>query len=155
MKRLYLDCDGVLADFDGGFLKRFGTPSRDYEAQQGPNIFWRDLQEEDEFYRRLPVLTGAKEFVMNVRHHRPIILTGCPLGTWAHGQKIDWAAEHFPSIPMICTRSKDKRLFCEPGDVLVDDWLKYRDLWEGVGGIFVHHKGDFAETLLNVHRLHQ
>jgi hypothetical protein len=25
------------------------------------------------------------------------------------------------------------------GDVLVDDYLRYRDLWEKAGGIFVHH----------------
>lgn len=26
------------------------------------------------------------------------------------------------------------------GDILVDDTLKYRDLWSGAGGIFVHHR---------------
>jgi hypothetical protein len=27
-----------------------------------------------------------------------------------------------------------------PGDVLVDDLLKYRHLWEEAGGVFVHHR---------------
>ena len=26
-----------------------------------------------------------------------------------------------------------------PGDVLVDDYLRYRELWEKAGGIFIHH----------------
>jgi hypothetical protein len=26
-----------------------------------------------------------------------------------------------------------------PGDVLVDDYLRYRELWENAGGIFIHH----------------
>jgi hypothetical protein len=26
-----------------------------------------------------------------------------------------------------------------PGDILVDDYLKYRHLWEEAGGVFVHH----------------
>lgn len=27
----------------------------------------------------------------------------------------------------------------KPGDVLVDDNLKYRELWETAGGVFIHH----------------
>jgi hypothetical protein len=26
-----------------------------------------------------------------------------------------------------------------PGDILVDDYLKYRHLWEEAGGVFIHH----------------
>ncbi len=26
-----------------------------------------------------------------------------------------------------------------PGDVLVDDFLKYKHLWEEAGGVFIHH----------------
>jgi 5'(3')-deoxyribonucleotidase len=148
--RLYIDCDGVLADFDGAFMARFGTPSRDYESKEGANRFWQNLEAEPEFYRRLPVFDGAADFMETLRPLRPIILTGCPLGTWAYGQKIEWAAEHFPGVPMVCTRSKDKRLFCRLGDVLVDDWLKYRELWEEAGGTFVHHVGDFHSTLLSI-----
>ena len=32
------------------------------------------------------------------------------------------------------------------GDVLVDDQARHRHLWEGVGGIFVHHR-DARTTL--------
>jgi hypothetical protein len=34
----------------------------------------------------------------------------------------------------------DKRNHCQSGDVLVDDTLKHRHLWEEAGGIFIHHK---------------
>jgi hypothetical protein len=27
----------------------------------------------------------------------------------------------------------------EPGDVLVDDREKHRDLWDNAGGVFIHH----------------
>ena len=36
----------------------------------------------------------------------------------------------------------------DPGDVLVDDRLNHRDLWEHAGGIFVHHKN--AEQTLRL-----
>lgn len=36
--------------------------------------------------------------------------------------------------------SKQKCLhMMNPGDVLVDDYLRYRELWEKAGGIFIHH----------------
>ena len=61
-------------------------------------------------------------------------------GGWAESQKIDWAAKHFPGVEMITCLSRDKYLHMKrPGDVLVDDYLRYRDLWEKAGGIFVHH----------------
>jgi hypothetical protein len=36
-------------------------------------------------------------------------------------------------------RSQDKARFCKPGDVLIDDWSRYRDKWEAAGGVFIHH----------------
>ncbi|WP_287360681.1 hypothetical protein [Mesorhizobium sp.] len=140
MTQLFLDCDGVLADFDSAFAAHFGHPPRVYEAQKGSNTFWRDIQHEaKDFYRHLPLMADARALYDAVAHLRPIILTGCPLGGWAEPQKLAWAAEHFPGVPMITCMSKDKRTYCRPGDILVDDYLKYRDLWEGAGGVFIHH----------------
>jgi len=27
----------------------------------------------------------------------------------------------------------------KPGDIIIDDYLKYRHLWVEAGGIFIHH----------------
>jgi hypothetical protein len=41
---------------------------------------------------------------------------------------------------MIACRSESKRQYMrQPGDVLVDDRLKYASLWIEAGGKFVHH----------------
>jgi hypothetical protein len=80
------------------------------------------------------------ELYQAVAHLNPILLTGCPDGGWAEPQKIAWAAHHFPRAKIITCRSKDKSLYIQkPGDVLVDDYLRYKHLWEQAGGIFVHH----------------
>ncbi len=77
-----------------------------------------------------------------VAHLRPVILTGLPRGGWAAPQKLRWAARHFPGARVITTMARAKRDHMEaPGDVLVDDLLKYRGLWEEAGGVFVHHRG--------------
>ena len=75
-----------------------------------------------------------------VKHLRPTILTGLPLGKWAAPQKERWAAAHFPGVPIITTMARQKHLHMEQGDVLVDDRENHRKLWEDAGGIFIHHK---------------
>jgi hypothetical protein len=42
--------------------------------------------------------------------------------------------------------ARDKRDHAKTGDVLVDDMVKHRHLWEEAGGIFIHHRSA-AETI--------
>lgn len=139
-RRLFLDCDGVLADFDSYAGMIFGMHPRAAEKEIGTPEFWSRLQNHDGgFYRNLPVMHDALELYQAVKHLDPVILTGLPLGDWAEPQKREWGAQHFPGVKMICCMSKDKRAHMKPGDVLVDDFLRYKDLWEEAGGVFIHH----------------
>jgi hypothetical protein len=150
MSRLYLDCDGVLADFDGAFEEQFGLPPRAYEAKHGIGAFWRDLRRQaPQFYLFLPLKADARELHDAVKHLEPTILTGCPSGGWAEPQKVAWAGVHFPGTPIITCMARDKRTYCQPGDVLVDDQAKHREPWTEAGGVFVLHRSA-AETIPQV-----
>jgi hypothetical protein len=139
-RKLFLDCDGVLADFASYAFEIFGLPPRDAEAKHGTKRFWQDPSGHPDFFNRLPLMPDARALYEAVKHLHPTILTGMPpLGDWAEPQKKAWAARHFPGTPVICCPSKDKCLHLQPGDVLVDDYLKYRQLWIDAGGTFVHH----------------
>lgn len=141
MNQLFIDCDGVLADFDTSAEQLFNQNSRDAEKALGTPAFWRRIREQDSFYSRLPLLPDAMELYQAIAHLNPIILTGCPAGGWAEPQKMEWATRHFPGVRMITCLSREKcRFLGRPGDILVDDYLKYRHLWEQAGGIFVHHQ---------------
>ena len=148
---LFLDCDGVLADFDRGATAVLGMPPRAFEKRHGLGRFWAKLAKAPDFYFGLPLLDGATELFEAVRHLDPIILTGRPQGNWAAGQKVRWAARHFPGTRIITTMARDKRNHAREGDVLVDDQLRHRHLWEEVGGIFVHHRSA-AETIDELRR---
>lgn len=137
--QLFLDCDGVLASFDEYAEIIFGLPPRKAEAALGAKRFWCDLQNHGGFYEKLPLMSDAMELYEAVKHMEPIILTGLPLGDWAEPQKRAWGQKHFPDTTMICCASKDKRNYMQPGDVIVDDWPKYKELWEEAGGIFILH----------------
>jgi hypothetical protein len=85
-------------------------------------------------------MADARELFDAVEHLKPTILTGLPLGNWAAPQKVRWAAEHFPGVPIITCMARDKHRHMSPGDVLVDDRATHQAAWEEAGGVFVHHK---------------
>ena len=146
MPQLYLDCDGVLADFDAGAEAILGLRPKAFEQRYNIGKMWAKLAGAPDFYGTLPLMPGAMELFEAVRHLNPIILTGLPRGNWAAGQKVRWAAEHFPGTRIITCMAVDKRKHAKSGDVLVDDMLKHRQLWEEAGGVFVHHR-TVPETL--------
>lgn len=151
-RRVYLDCDGVLADFDRGAAAVLGMPAKAFEKRFGLRTFWTRLAQADGFFERLEPMPDATVLYQAVRHLEPVILTGVPRGTWAEPQKKRWAARHFPGVEVITTQSALKREHCHPGDALVDDTDRFRHLWEAEGGIFVHHS-DAASSIAELRRL--
>lgn len=138
--RLFLDADGVLADFDAGAQQLLGMYPRAFEKKHGRGVFWKRLAGAKNFYGSLPEMPDARLLFEAVKHLRPTILTGLPLGSWAAPQKIEWAAEHFPGVPIITCMARDKHKHMNPGDVLVDDRENHRAAYEAAGVIFVHHR---------------
>jgi hypothetical protein len=139
-KQIFLDCDGVLADFDRGAEKILGLPPHAFEKRHGAGEFWKRLARADSFFENLEPMPDAAELYAAVQRRNPIILTGLPRGNWAEPQKRHWAEKHFPGVPVITTMAALKHEHRHPGDVLVDDRDRHRHLWEDNGGVFIHHK---------------
>ena len=138
--RLFLDADGVLADFDRGARELLGAGPKQFIARHGRGTFWKRLANAKNFYGALEEMPDAQLLFAAVKHLKPTILTGLPLASWAAPQKVEWAAEHFPGVPIITCMARDKHKHMHPGDVLVDDREKHRAAYEAAGVIFVHHK---------------
>jgi 5'(3')-deoxyribonucleotidase len=138
--RLFLDCDGVLADFDEGARGLFGMDAARFEAKHGAREFWRLIATARNFYGSLPEMPDARRLFEAVAHREATILTGLPVGNWAAPQKIEWATEHFPGVPIITCMARDKHKHMKPGDVLVDDRENHRSAYEAAGVLFVHHR---------------
>ena len=138
--RLFLDADGVLADFDAGAESLLGMSPRAYESKHGRGAFWKRLAKAKNFYGSLDKMPDADLLFDAVKHLKPTILTGLPLGEWAAPQKVKWAATHFPGVPIITCMARDKHKHMRSGDVLVDDRENHRDAYESAGVVFVHHK---------------
>jgi hypothetical protein len=138
--RLFLDCDGVLADFDEGARRLFAMDAARFEAERGRREFWRRIASAPNFYGTLPEMPDARRLFEAVEHLEPTILTGLPIGNWAAPQKVEWAAGHFPGVPIITCMARDKAKHMNPGDVLVDDRENHRAAYEAAGVVFVHHR---------------
>ena len=138
--RLFLDADGVLADFGRGSRELLGMARKAFIAKHGRGLFWKRLAKAPNFYGSLAEMNDARLLFNGVKHLKPTILTGLPLGSWAARQKIEWAAEHFPGVPLITCLARDKHLHMHEGDVLVDDREKHRAAYEAAGVVFVHHR---------------
>lgn len=140
--RVWVDMDGVWADFDAQYEHHFG--SRPIRNDKGHDTDWDLVRSVPDFFATIPPMKDWLEL-----HAGLTELVGCTWGIItgvpkevdsADNHKRDWIKARFTPVPeTICCASREKCLYAKPGDVLIDDYLKYRHLWENVGGIFIHH----------------
>src|SRR5579859_1030959 len=136
--RIFVDLDGVLADFDEGAKQMLGiTTHRDAE----PVGLWRAISHRPNFFADLPMMPEAKRLWAGILQFdpTPIVLTGVPMIQGVCEQKTRWVRQHLGLFQVVCTPSRDKWKAARPGDILIDDWLKYAPLWMRAGGIFVQY----------------
>jgi hypothetical protein len=133
---LFVDLDGVLADFDRGVLAVTGKRPEDLSLK----TMWGALSKAPAFFDTLDFMHDAEALWRFCAPHHPTILTGLPLGSWAPKQKKQWVARMLGAhVPVITCMSREKPRWSGPGHVLVDDRASAREGWEAKGGTFVHH----------------
>ncbi|MCD9096147.1 5' nucleotidase, NT5C type [Luteimonas fraxinea] len=146
-RTLYIDLDGVMADFDGAFPAIFGLDHRSLADEE----MWTRINGHASFFRDLPPMQGAIEFFRSVEHLRPVILTACPKSNYAHvaAQNRAWVREHLSQTCLVLPvlGGRNKALFMrQPGDILIDDWAKNCEAWSEAGGFAIKHEGDWIDT---------
>jgi 5'(3')-deoxyribonucleotidase len=151
MPHLYLDMDGVQADFFGAWAKMHGLthykeiahPEQAIEelANSGPKKVYN-------FFRDLNPLHGGQEIIHWLHKHKiPFTVLSAPLrGPYAKNSieaKRNWLDEHNPGTSNNAIFTSAKYKYAKNGNnqnVLVDDFGKYLDAWSNAGGIAVKHE---------------
>jgi len=144
--RLYLDLDGVMADFDAHFPAVFGLDHR----SMADDAMWATINAHPSYFLDMPPCPGALEFFDDIATLDPIVLTACPRTNYANAamQKREWVRRHLSPrttvLPVMGGRNKP--LFMHAlGDILIDDFEKNTRSWSEAGGISILHR-NFDDT---------
>jgi len=143
---IFLDLDGVFADFDKAFREWFGVDHKTMDDDK----MWKIIHNHPTFFLDLPLTEGGLDFFEKIKHFEPIILTACNKDNYAPmaRQKRQWVRNQLHSDIMVLPvlGGKNKALFMHsPGDILIDDFSRNTKAWEDEGGISILHK-NFPDT---------
>lgn len=158
---IYLDMDGVLADFEGWALNNIGPMWKAEISKPG----WGKFAEFTNLYSLLPILENAKELYevccdTTGDRNQVRILTalsnkaGSKFPT-AAVDKINWARYNIhPDIRVVFgPYAQDKQYHCSlPEDILIDDMGINVSQWVGRGGTGILHTSTklTSEALNNI-----
>lgn len=145
--KLFLDLDGVMADFDSRFQELFGVN----QDTMTDDEMWKKINAVPDYFVGMSMCEGAKDFLESIMHLNPTILTACPKSNYRSAalQKRQWVRNNLSKdidiIPML--GGKNKCLFMNgEGDVLIDDFEKNCKPWNELGGVAIVHK-NFSDTV--------
>lgn len=160
---LYLDMDGVQADFFTAWAKAFGKnrykeigdrPAReasiDLLNQRGPEFI-------EEFFASLPVLPGGLRLVRWLRANGiPFTVLSAPL-RGNHDASIagkrQWLNRHNPGTADTAIFTGMKERFANRNGVpavLVDDHKKYIERWNEAGGIGMLYREHSVDSVIDL-----
>ena len=151
MPHLYLDMDGVQADFFGAWANRHGLTH--YKEIPHPENAINELahsspEEVYNFFHDLKPLQGGMKIIQWLHKNKiPFTVLSAPLrGPYSKNSieaKKDWLDKHNPGTSNDAIFTSKKFKYAKNGDdvnVLVDDFGRYLDGWSNAGGIAVKHE---------------
>lgn len=155
---LYLDLDGVFADFDAQLLNYgvvndktfYHNPKNTHTPDQ---LSLRERVEEcmrtEGFWENLPMCPNSLELWDYCQQLNPVILTALPnLKDWderVKTEKQNWINKHFGESTSViyCLRSEKVQYAKSLSDVLVDDNMQNIKEWNDAGGLGLFHTNSF------------
>lgn len=157
MPTLYIDMDGVVADFNE-FARRVLRPEKyDPTSERWGTEEWSTLRDYPHLFRKLPKTAMADQLISLARRFRNELgwnlyfLTAVPQKDDvpdAFYDKVCWVQEYYPDITVrFGPHSWDKQKHCVPGDILVDDRMSNCEEWQAVGGIAIRVTRDYDSVL--------
>jgi 5'(3')-deoxyribonucleotidase len=143
---IYVDMDGVLADFFGDWAKLMGVDS--FRDIKDVNTALEKIRNTDDFWLNLPVTDNAKsllELIKKVKGEYSICSSPLPGDKNSEPHKREWIKKNlafFPPKEIIITQDKAKFATQPDGtpNILIDDYGVNIAKWEAAGGIGFKHK---------------
>ena len=143
--KVYVDMDGVLADFFGEWQKLIG---KDWRKVKDIEPALQKIRDKDNFWLDLPLLPQAKNLlgvIKKVKGSYTILSSPLPNDPNSEPHKREWIKKNldfFPPENVIITHDKPKYAVNSDGtpNILIDDFGKNIASWEAAGGEGFKHK---------------
>lgn len=145
--KLYLDLDGVIADFNGRVSELYKPASgEEYAKSKMWGAIKRYNDEVQPFFATLDKMPGADQLVdfvtKNFENVKFLSASGSTPKN-APEQKREWANENYPGIECIVVGSStQKAVYANPNAILIDDREKSIDPWRRAGGYGILYKNN-------------
>lgn len=140
---IYLDLDGVQADFDKGARQVLGMEPQAFEAQYGSEEFWARISNVPNFYYNLPKMADVQllwDFVDSVDQSATLTALPRTFPEVADHQKRRWVWTHRPAMRVFSViGALNKKAYAGDGGILIDDRADIKPGWEAEGGKFILH----------------
>jgi len=146
---IYVDMDGVLADFFGSWGKLLGVDSDTEFWKKIKNIepALDKVREKDDFWINIPLTSGAKNLlnaIKQIKGKYNILSAPLPNDPNSEPQKRAWIKKNLSSFPpekIIIDHNKAKYATQPDGtpNALIDDYGSNVDKWRAAGGIGIKH----------------
>ena len=154
--KVYLDMDGVVANFDKRFEDLSGMAPNEFESKYGKNKFWDFIDEDHKvsFWVGIEVMPGADKLINAVKDYNYELLTAPSVKKQSYLGKILWVRNHSdllggkPKINFKKAKSKHKvKPELSKTDILVDDRADTIDRWNSAGGTGIVYRS--ADQVVN------
>jgi 5'(3')-deoxyribonucleotidase len=153
---VYVDMDGVLADFFGAWKKLVGT---DWREIKDLDSALQKIRDKDDFWLNIPVTSNAMNLLSLIKELKGkynILSAPLPNDPNAEPHKREWVKKNlsaFPPSKVIITSNKSVHATQPDGtpNILIDDFGKNIAKWEAAGGVgFKHKDHKFERTVKNL-----
>jgi GNAT superfamily N-acetyltransferase/5'(3')-deoxyribonucleotidase len=143
---LYVDMDGVLADFFGGWAKLMGV--NNWKDIKDVDLALNKIKEQPDFWVNLPLTSNALQLLSAIKAYKGRYnILSAPLqgDTNSKPQKMAWIKKNLSSFPpqkIILDHNKAKYAKQSDGtpNGLIDDYGKNIASWTAAGGIAIKHE---------------
>ena len=159
---IYLDMDGVVADFDKRFEDLSGMIPQSYVNKYGLDKFWDLIDEKHKvaFWRGIELMPGANKLVNFVSQYPYEMLTAPSVKKQSVIGKSLWVKDKvgtlYPSKPKVTYRPAKLKHTVKPNltkyDILIDDKKSTIERWNNAGGtaIFYVNANQVIDELKNL-----
>ena len=150
--KIYVDMDGVLVDFDGGYEKLTGMTTREAD-KKGPEFFWKPISKAGaKWWITLNWMPDGKQLWDYVKKYNPELLSAPSREEASKMGKRIWVKRELPGAKLILRSADKKQEFASPTSILIDDREKNIEQWEAAGGIGILHT-DASSTIKKLKEL--